>query len=234
MQQPFLNIAAEVKWLEYKRCVAAIAAAAVSAGMLTSCGGESEQVSYGDELVKEAVKLYEEKDYNAALSVLQQAEHTELKNTDSVVMYYYLGESYFKTGDYEKSIEAHSKALESSPDMFKSWVTTGVCYRKLGDRKKALEAYERALEFDPVNGDSVGLYVSLGSVYISSGKPYTAIDYLEDAVSIYPEHAAAHAYLAIAYAMAFEYDRSDEELALAEALGYTQCDEIRARIKEIR
>ena len=223
----------EVNGLEYKKCVAAIAAAAVSAGMLTSCG-KGEEVSYGDELVDEAVKLYDAEDYSSALDVLLQAEQTELKNTDNAVLYYYLGESYFKTGDYEKSIEAHSKALEISPDLFKSWVTTGVCYRKLGDRNKALEAYEKALEFDPVNGDSVGLYVSLGSVYISNGKPFTAIDYLEDAVTIYPEHAAAHAYLAIAYAMIFENEKSDEELALAEALGYTQGDEIRARIKEIR
>ena len=113
-------------------------------------------------------------------------------------------------------------------------MTAGVCYSKLGRTDDALKTYEKALEYDPQNADSVGLYVSLGSLYISQNKPYTAIDYLEKASEIYPEQPAAHAYLAIAYAMAYEYDKSDEQLILASGYGYDRIDEIKERINEVR
>lgn len=74
----------------------------------------------------------------------------------------------------------------------------------------------------------------MASLYISSNKPHTAIDYLEKAVEIYPEHPAAHAYLALAYAMEYEYDRSDEQFVLASAYGYGQIDVIKERIEEIK
>lgn len=184
--------------------------------------------------MNEAVKLYEDGDYSAALNNLEQAELSELKSVSADKLYFYMGESYFKTGNYEKSLEAHLKAVELRPDLFKSYVTIGVCYSKLGDKKQALSAYSKALEYDPANGDSVGLYVSLGAVYISNGKPFTAIEYLESAVSIYPEHAAAHAYLAMAYAMAYETEKSQQELEIAEALGYNKLEEVREKIGRIK
>ena len=198
--------------------------------MLSACA----KLPEGDSKVSEAVKVYENGDYSTALSMLKEAETMELEVIKAETVYYYMGECYFKTGDIESSLAAHSKAVGINPELFKSWVTIGVCYRKLGDTEKALEAYSKALKYDPENGDSVGLYVSLGSLYISNGKPFTAIDYLENATEIYPEHAAAHAYLSMAYAMIYENERSEEELALAEALGYSQGDEIRERIKSIR
>jgi tetratricopeptide (TPR) repeat protein len=109
-----------------------------------------------------------------------------------------------------------------------------VCYRKLGDDANALLYYEKALEYDSENADSVGLYVSLGSLYIENNKPYTAIDYLEKAAELYPEQPAAHAYLAIAYAMAYEYDKSEEQLTLASGYGYSDIDAVKERIEEVR
>lgn len=200
--------------------------------MLSSC--KEEKVTEGDKLVNEAVKLYEDGDYSSALNNLTEAELSELKSVSADTLFFYLGESYFKTGDYEKSLEAHLKAVELRPDLFKSYVTIGVCYSKLGDKKQALNAYSKALEYDPVNGESVGLYVSLGALYISNGKPFTAIEYLESAAAIYPEHAAAHAYLAVAYAMAYETEKSQLELEIAEALGYTKIEEVKEKIGRLK
>lgn len=227
LQQPFGFYTDRGEGVKFRRCICTVLAVLTAAAMLSSC---EEKVTKGDKLVNEAVKLYEDGDYSSALNSLTEAELEELKSVSADTLFFYMGESYFKTGDYEKSLEAHLKAVELRPDLFKSYVTIGVCYSKLGDKKEALKAYSKALEYDPLNGDSVGLYVSLGAIYISNGKPFTAIEYLESAASIYPEHAAAHAYLAMAYAMAYEKEKSQQELEIAEALGYTKIEEVKEKI----
>ena len=216
--------------MKYKKFAAAVIACVMLSSVLTACG----KISKDDKLVNEGIQLYKSGDYTEALNNLIEVDIKELKSVNADTLYYYLGESYFKTGDYEKSLEAHIKAVELDPELFRSWVTIGVCYRKLGDTKQALESYSKALLYDPMNGDSVGLYISLGAIYISNGKPFSAIEYLEKAAAIYPEHAAAHAYLAIAYAMAYENEKSEEELLLAEALGYNKLEEVRAQIDAVR
>ncbi|MGN0600837.1 MAG: tetratricopeptide repeat protein [Oscillospiraceae bacterium] len=212
------------------RIIVFAAAVGMSAVMLTSCG----RYSKDDNIVYDAIEEYDSGNYEAALEQLQKADAEKFKAMKPENYYFYLGETYFKLGDYEKSLDSHLCALKIKPTLFKSRVTAGVCYSKLGRMDDALKAYEKALEYDPQNADSVGLYISLGSLYISKNKPYTAIDYLEKASEIYPEQPAAHAYLAIAYAMAYEYDRADEQIILASGYGYDRIDEIRERINEIR
>ena len=202
----------------------------MAAFMLTSCG----RFSKDDNIVYSAIEAYDSGDYSSALEQLEQADVEKFKAMKPENYYYYLGETCFKLGEYEKSLNAHLHALKIKPTLFKSRVTVGVCYNKLGRTDDALKAYEKALEYDPENADSVGLYVSLGTLYISQNKPYTAIDYLEKASAIYPEQPAAHAYLAIAYAMAYEYDKSDEQLVLASGYGYDNIDIIKERINEVK
>lgn len=202
----------------------------LTAAVLCGCS----QSKNGDKLVSRGVKLYEQQDYSAALDAFLQAEELGLDRQTDDVLYFHMGQTYFKLGEYEKSIEAHQKVLAIRPETFKSRVTIGVCYSKLGKSKEALEAYTSALLYDPQNADSVGLYVSLGALYISNNKPYTAMDYLEKAEQIYPEQPAAHAYLAIAYAMAYEYEKSDSELALAEQYGYSDINGVKEQINKVR
>lgn len=196
------------------------------------CGCTSGQS--GDKLVSEGVKLYERQEYAVALETFKQAEELGLERQTEDVLYFHLGQTYFKLGEYEKSIEAHRRVLAIRPETFKSRVTVGVCYNKLGDSKKALEEYNAALLYDPQNADSVGLYVSLGAIYLSNNKPYTAMDYLEKAEQIYPEQPAAHAYLAIAYTMAYEYEMAANELALAEQYGYGDIDGVKEQMNKVR
>lgn len=214
--------------MKTKKYTAALCLSA--AVLLTSCG----KYSGDDKLLLDAVDLYDSGDYSGALAELKEAGDMEFKSMDPETYYFYLGETMFKLGDYEQALEAHSKVVEIKPDIFKSWVTIGVCQRKLGNDTEALRAYENALRYDPENADSVGLYVSLGTLYISRNKPYTAIDYLEKAAALYPEQPAAHAYLAIAYAMTFEYEKSEEQLVLASGYGYEDIGAVKERIEEIK
>ncbi|MGN0586972.1 MAG: tetratricopeptide repeat protein [Oscillospiraceae bacterium] len=201
----------------------------LTAAVLCSCTKQS-----GDKLVSRGVKLYEQQDYSAALDAFMQAEELGLDRQTDDVLYFHMGQTYYKLGEYEKSIAAHRKVLAIRPEAFKSRVTIGVCYSKLGKKKEALEAYSSALLYDPQNADSVGLYVSLGALYISNNKPYTAMNYLEKAEQIYPEQPAAHAYLAIAYTMAYEYEKADSELALAEQYGYGDINGVKEQMNKVR
>ena len=198
--------------------------------VLSGCG----KYSKGDRLVAEAAELYDAGDYSGAVETLNEAMERGLKSVGEDTLYFYLGESYFKLGEYQKSIDCHVKVTAVRENAFKSWVTIGVCYSMLDDNNAALAAYSKALEFDPQNSDSVGLYISLGALYIENNKPYTAIDYLTAASEIYPEHPAAHAYLAIAYAMTYEYAISADELELARTLGYENIDGIEEQIAKVK
>jgi len=60
-----------------------------------------------------------------------------------------LGSVYQRSGDYEKGVEYHSKAVSISKNEYNSWYNLGYCWEKMGDKEKAMENYERSLEAYP-------------------------------------------------------------------------------------
>ena len=60
-----------------------------------------------------------------------------------------LGNSYFDTNQYQKSIDAYRKALEIEPDNANVWTDMGVMYRRNGNPQEAINAFNKAIEADP-------------------------------------------------------------------------------------
>lgn len=60
-----------------------------------------------------------------------------------------LGNNYFDTGQYEKSIRAYKKSLELNPNNANVWTDMGVMYRRSGRPQKAIKAFDKAVEVDP-------------------------------------------------------------------------------------
>ncbi len=60
-----------------------------------------------------------------------------------------LGNSYFDTDQYQKSIDAYRKALEIAPDNANVWTDMGVMYRRNGNPQEAINAFNKAIEADP-------------------------------------------------------------------------------------
>ena len=60
-----------------------------------------------------------------------------------------LGNSYFDTNQYEKSIAAYRKALELDPNNANVWTDMGVMYRRNGNPQEAVDAFDKAIEADP-------------------------------------------------------------------------------------
>ncbi|MBW2338076.1 MAG: tetratricopeptide repeat protein [Deltaproteobacteria bacterium] len=60
-----------------------------------------------------------------------------------------LGNSYFDTGQAEKSIQAYRQALEINPNNANVWTDMGVMYRRSGNPQEALKSFDKAIEADP-------------------------------------------------------------------------------------
>jgi cytochrome c-type biogenesis protein CcmH/NrfG len=60
-----------------------------------------------------------------------------------------LGNSYFDTGQNEKSIQAYRKALEINPNNANVWTDLGVMYRRSGNPQEAINSFDKAIEVDP-------------------------------------------------------------------------------------
>lgn len=217
--------------MKYKKkfSAAVLAIAAAVSVMLTfsSCGMS------GDKLAAEGKKLYNDGSCEEALERFSAAEEKGLKNFKESELYYLMGNCFYRLENYGTCIEYQKKCLEIAPEHFSSRVSLGVAYRKTGERDKALECYLTALEYDPQNTDSAMLYISLGSVYIETNKPMSAVEYLEKARELFPESADVYAYLAIAYKMALEPEKSADALQKAQAFGYSKMDEINDRLEKL-
>lgn len=203
--------------------------AIASALIFTACEG----TPTGDKSARNGDSLYKEQKYTEALDSYFEAQEKGLNAYREEKLYTGIADCYCQLGEYENCIEYYNKALEIEPVNFEAWVNLGVSYRKTGDRDKAMESYKKALECDPENNASVPLYTSLGSIYIELDKPMSAISYLEKAQEFYPEKADIHAYLAIAYKMAFEPAKSAEALEKAKALGYPKIDAIQEQLNKL-
>lgn len=217
--------------MKYKKkfSAAVLAIAAAVSVMLTfsSCGMS------GDKLAAEGKKLYNKGSYEEALEQFSAAGEKGLRNFKEAELYYLMGNCFYRLENYGTCIEYQKKCLEIAPEHFSSRVSLGVAYRKIGERDKALECYLTALKYDPQDTDSATLYISLGSVYIETNKPMSAVEYLEKARELFPESADVYAYLAIAYKMALEPEKSADALEKAQALGYSKIDEINDRLAKL-
>jgi cytochrome c-type biogenesis protein CcmH/NrfG len=70
-------------------------------------------------------------------------------NPSNVAAWISLGNSYFDTDQYEKSIQAYKKALALTPNNANVWTDMGVMYRRSGRPQEAVEAFDKAIEVDP-------------------------------------------------------------------------------------
>ena len=60
-----------------------------------------------------------------------------------------LGNLYFDSDNFEKSIEAYRKALAIKPDNADVWTDLGVMYRRSGKPDEAIKAFDRAIAINP-------------------------------------------------------------------------------------
>ena len=60
-----------------------------------------------------------------------------------------LGNAYFDTNQFEKSVSAYRKSLELDPSNSNVWTDMGVMYRRSGKPEEAIKAFDQAIAADP-------------------------------------------------------------------------------------
>ena len=83
------------------------------------------------------------------LSMIAALEKETQANPTNAKSWIELGNSYFDTGQHEKSIQAYRKALEINPNNANVWTDMGVMYRRSGNPQEAINSFDKAAEVDP-------------------------------------------------------------------------------------
>jgi len=76
-------------------------------------------------------------------------ERETQQNPSNVAAWVELGNAYFDTDQFEKSIQAYRKALELKPDNADVWTDMGVMQRKAGRPQEAVKAFDQAMTVNP-------------------------------------------------------------------------------------
>ena len=71
------------------------------------------------------------------------------QNPSNTAAWIELGNAYFDTDQYEKSIRAYRKALDLKPDNADVWTDMGVMHRKAGRPQEAVKAFDQAIAVNP-------------------------------------------------------------------------------------
>lgn len=82
-------------------------------------------------------------------SMIAALEKATQSNPDNFKAWVELGNSYFDTEQYGKSIQAYRKALEINPNDANVWTDLGVMYRRNGNPQEAIRSFDKAIEVNP-------------------------------------------------------------------------------------
>lgn len=118
-----------------------------------------------------------QKQIGPLLSILKE----DPKNLKALIE---LGNAYFDSGQFDKSIEAYSKALEINPKNADVRTDMGIIYRRKGNFDRAIEEFKKAAEDAPQHVNS---RYNLGIVFLhDKGDLKAAIKAWEDYLKVEP------------------------------------------------
>lgn len=151
-------------------------------------------------------------DYTMALEI----------NPGDAKAYYNRGIAYCKKSQYDQAILDFSKALEINPMDAKSYYNRGITYCKKGQHNQAISDFKKALEIDPNNPRYLVTYIDHEIAYFEDKGQYDqAVSDYSKALRINPNDAEAYFNRGIAYYNKKEYEKSWEDVNMAQVLGYT-------------
>lgn len=143
-------------------------------------GNEYAQKKHFDKAIVEYKKAYAAKPTDQKVNLLLALTYATLGELDEALKftqaaidiepsysgYNNAGLIYANKGDYPKAAEAYKKALEYSPQSFKTWYHLGLVYASDLKFQEAIESYEKVLKLNPKYTDA---FLGLGSAYYWSG-----------------------------------------------------------------
>jgi tetratricopeptide (TPR) repeat protein len=98
-------------------------------------------------------------------------------------------------GKFDPAIAILKPLLQRSPRFADGWTQLGLAYERSGRAEEAIAAYRRTIELAPMLASESA--ISIGELYLATGRVDEAIDHAKLALTSYP--GPAHALLARAY-----------------------------------
>ena len=121
--------------------------------------------------------------------------------TKKGVTYGCIGEYYYLTGDYEKSLEYYKKSIDWYPSMSYvplSYYRVGLLLMKKGLLDEAEQMFKKAISLKP---QEPGFYLTYSEILIKKKQPDKAIKKAQIVLRLNPDSLAAYRYIADAYAL---------------------------------
>lgn len=152
------------------------------------------KVSIGHDVLKECCGILEKGgDYHRAMEgfnlLLNETIH---KKGEVDILLFYLGGIHMKMGYTAMAIFLFKKAMEMRKDFVAAINNLGYLFKKEGLQEQSLDCFKEVIRIIESNEqeipdhDKVEYYVNMGSGYIASGTPDTAMGFFEKAAKIDP------------------------------------------------
>ncbi|MBN2409420.1 MAG: tetratricopeptide repeat protein [Candidatus Aminicenantes bacterium] len=162
--------------------------------------------------IEQATQLYNEKEYDQALVILEQFM---VQNPKAYQVQILMGDCYREKGEIDKAIEVYAKAVEEAKAdekmgrqvLAKGLAALGDAYLRKNDLEKAQVFFKQSVDANP---DNETLAYNVGEIYFSNQKLDEAAEYFAKATEIKPEWAAPYYKLGLVSLNKADYEKAKE------------------------
>ncbi|MBN1446519.1 MAG: tetratricopeptide repeat protein [Bacteroidetes bacterium] len=181
--------------------------------------------------ITQGLQFYEKGDFETAAPLLARGIERMSDEQERERLRIRLASAYDELGRYPEALAELKAVLEENASSAGAWNNIGVICGKLDRLDDARMAFEKAYRIDPSNAEHL---INLGSICLKLSDPGNALQYLLLAIELVPGHPAAHANLALTYAVFGRLEEAEDALRLAILYGFAQADAIQQKIDALK
>ena len=137
-------------------------------------------------LLEEGMKYLNERKFDQALSIFQQADHVNPYSPD---VHFLLAKTYYLQGSLDSAEKEYRETVKLKPEYVKAHIDLATIYASRGNWKDAIDQYNQVLKLgtkDPA------VYSALGKLYLYRNQVDEALKQFKKALSIQPDFIDAH------------------------------------------
>jgi tetratricopeptide (TPR) repeat protein len=136
---------------------------------------------------------------NKNKEALRELEEAERLGQTNMALLESIGESYFSLKDYDKSLKAYNKVLETSSQNVRILARLGEIYYERGDIERAYDSYNKITKIQPATENARIAYLNMGNILVDAQRYDDSIKAYESAITIRDNDDLTYYNLGLAY-----------------------------------